>query len=183
SCASGSALLPVMFAYDGSVWMFAWTPLRTALTYLTYPNVRFSGNGIDVLDVKGAAWPKLPDEPEALGEIFSESHPGPHRYFQETWTRKGDEYVMADRNELSSPYDSLVRFVYSVGIGDDPGASKWLTDPALLTTAKMLGLLQNPLGQHWFADDFTSRDLHQIHIKNGPDWRGAEPPQPVVVTF
>ena len=111
SCGSGSALLPVMFAFDGSTWKFAWQPLRTELTDLTYADVQFSGNGIDVLDVKGAAWPRLSDEPEELGKIFSESHPGPHRHFDETWTRKDDEYVMADRSELPSPYDALVHFM------------------------------------------------------------------------
>lgn len=181
-CGSGPEQLPVLLALDGAAWRVVWTPVGTQMMDLSDATSQFSGNDLEEIEVQGAAWPRLPDEPDVLGKIFSESHPGPHRYFQQTWTLKRDAYVMADENELPSEYATLVHFMFALASNDDPGATKWLADPKLLSQAKALGLVQQPPGQEWMADDYTSAAAHQIHILSGPHWKSG-PPQPVVITF
>jgi hypothetical protein len=115
---------------------------------LAHTQAQFVGEGIDNIKVTGSSW-NLRDPQR---EIFHESNPGPHRYFDETWTLTGDEYVLAEKHVRPSAYNTLVEFVYRLSTGNEPGAATLVTDETLEETAKRLGLVQNPLGQEWLTN-------------------------------
>lgn len=178
SCGSGPGTVPMLFALDGDTWRLAWDPRGTVLASLSDPRSDFANaSGIDGIHVQGALWNPATDP---AGKIFQEAHAGPHRVADQTWSRDGRRYVLAESRILPSAYNTLVNFVYRRSTGDDTGAAELLADTSLLATAKQLGLFQQPLGQQWMTDG--GQGCCTIRILSGPQWKTG-PPQPVVVTF
>jgi hypothetical protein len=180
SCGSGPGTVPMLFALNGDTWHLAWDPRGTELETLTDPRADFADtSGIEHIHVRGAMWCSA----DPAGKIFAESHPGPHRYADETWTRDGERYVLSASRIEPSAYNTLLNFVDRLSTGDDAAAQKFLADVTLLETAKRLGLVQQPLGQQWVTNlDPTTECCGPIHILSGPEWKNG-PPQPIVVTF
>jgi len=180
TCGSGPRMYPLLVALKGDAWQLAWDPRGSELTTLSDSRTDFvDASGIDHVHVRGALWGSA----DPAGTIFAESHPGPHRYVDQTWTRDGQRYVLSASQVEPSAYNTLVNFVYRLSIGDEAGAAKPLADPSLIDAAKRLGLIQQPLGRRWTINpDPDAWVRGPIHILSGPEWNGG-PPQPVVVTF
>ncbi len=95
--------------------------------------------GTEHLHVRGELWWVAGDP---AGQIFYESHPGPHRVEDQTWTRTGDRYVLSSSSVEPSAYNTLVSFIYRLSTGDDGWAAQLMADTSLLDAAKRLGLAQ-----------------------------------------
>ena len=152
SCGSGPFTAPLLFRLAGDRWELAWDPRGTQITQLSDAYSRFV-TGEDEIDVSGALWMGLAG---SVGPaIFSESHPGPHRYEDQTWVRKGDGYVFLDSRIEPSAYETLYNFIFAISRGEETAAAnKFVTDPALVDRAIGLGLKQQPLGQGWMLTTF-----------------------------
>ena len=145
SCGSAPQASFLLLALDGDSWRILWDAQDSQIAELAHTEVKFLGERIESIAVRGSSW-HLQDPQR---RIFLEANPGPHRYFDETWTLKGDEYVLAEKRVQPSVYNTLVEFIYRLSAGDETGAASLLTDPTLLEKAKTLGLVQKPLGQEW----------------------------------
>jgi hypothetical protein len=145
NCGSAPHASFLLLTLDGDSWRILWDAQDSQMAELAHTKVQFVGEGIDSIAVRGSSW-HLRDPQRG---IFHESNAGPHRYFNETWILKGEEYVLAEKRVQPSVYNTLVEFIYRLSTGDETGAATLLTDPTLLEKAKTLGLVQNPLGQEW----------------------------------
>jgi hypothetical protein len=173
NCGSAPGASFLLLAFDENSWRVLWDAQDTEIADLAHTQVRFLGEGIGNIVVMGDSL-HLPD---TKSRIFHESNVGPHRHFQQTWTLEGDEYVLRDRQVEPSAYNTLVEFIYCLSTGDESSAEALLADPALLDTAKALGLVQNPLGQEWLTDlERNTECCGPIRILEGL-------PQRVVVSF
>jgi len=173
NCGSAPHASFLLLALDGNSWRILWDAQDSEIADLAHTEVQFLGQGIESIEVRGSSW-HLRD-PER--SIFHESNPGPHRYFNETWTLEGDRYALRDKRVQPSIYNTLVEFIYRLSTGDETGAATLLADPTLLVMAKRLGLVQDPVGQEWLIDlDRHTDCCGPIHIREGP-------PQEVVVSF
>lgn len=184
-CGSGHWRAPLLFVLESRAWRLAWNPHDSEIFALTDTDAHFEGDGIDAITLNGWAW-GVPDDPRA--RIFSESHPGPHRVVEETWTRQVEGYVLASQHVLPSAYNTLVNFVYALSAGDDAAARARLADSVLLAAAKDLGLVQDPVGQRWQTNlDQTTVCCGPIHITSAANSTFSEkkagPPGNVVITF
>ncbi|HEY7801132.1 MAG TPA: hypothetical protein VIE40_00530, partial [Dehalococcoidia bacterium] len=190
-CGSGPRVLPVIFALRDDAWSLVWQPWGTfppvapptGMMVLSDTGARFTSSSGDVM-VTGSAWGiDLPGQPTGAGNVFAESHPGPHRYVDQTWRRDGDSYAFISQKVEPSGYNTLVNFITDISTGDDRAAAALTTDPALVATARALGLVQLPLGKQWVtSSDESGQAPAPIHILSGPDWPSG-PPQPTLVTF
>jgi hypothetical protein len=181
SCGSGPTMYPILFALHDRAWQLAWDPRGSELATLSDSRADFAdAAGVERVHIRGELWDVVGDP---AGKICYESHPGPHRFQDQTWTRNGDRYVLSSSSVEPSAYNTLVNFIYRLSTGDDAGAGQLMADPSRLDTAKRLGLPQQPLGQMWTTNlDANTVCCGPIHILSGPLWRGG-PPQAVVVTF
>lgn len=177
SCGSGPSMEVLLFALDGGTWRRAWDPRGSAMTTVTDASAEFAdASGIGRIRVRGALW-------GTPGDIFHESHPGPHRYMDQSWELDGFRYTLTAASIRPSAYNTLVNFAYAISTGNDASATKLLADASLLETAKQLGLIQQPLGKQWLTNlEANTECCGPIHILSGPQWNGG-PPQPVVVSF
>ncbi len=172
-CGSAPGASLALFQLDADGWRVLWDGVGSEMPRLSHRKVEFVGERIDVIHVRGSSW-FYPDERR---DIFHESNPGPHRYFEETWTLQGDGYVLLDHRVQPSAYNTLVEFIYRLSTADESGAVARLTDSALLDKAKELGLVQNPLGQEWLTNLGPETECcGPIHIISGA-------PRQVVVEF
>jgi hypothetical protein len=135
-------------------WVASWDSNRTVIRELSHTKIEFEGPGVDTFHVKGASW-YLKDQ---KARTFVEGNPGPHRWFEQTWVREGDEYRMQSGRVIPSPYNTLVEFVYALSTADDQTATSLVTDMSLLDRARVLGLVQDPPGQRWTAWCGQSRE-------------------------
>jgi hypothetical protein len=135
----------LLLGLDGDSWRIVWDARHSEIAELAHTQVQFVGEGIDNIHVTGTSW--FLHDPQR--NIFLESNPGPHRYFEEAWTLDGDKYVLAEKHVRPSVYNTLVQFVYRLSTGDEAGAATLVADEALVETARSLGLVQDPLGQEW----------------------------------
>jgi len=173
NCGSAPGASFLLLAFDENSWRILWDAQDTEIAGLAHTQVQFIGEGTESILVMGDSW----ELPEPKSRIFHESNPGPHRHFQQTWTLEGDEYVLGDEHVQPSAYNTLVEFIYRLSTGDESSAEALLVDPALLDTAKALGLVQNPLGQGWLTNlDRNTECCGPIHILEGL-------PQRLVVSF
>jgi hypothetical protein len=113
---------------------------RKSKRYSGTPVVSFGGDGIDNLNISGDSW--LRNDP--LAGVFHEANAGPHRLFVETWRRQREADTLASETVTPSPYNTLVNFVYDIGVGDMSAAAALVTDAALVQTAIDLGLAKDP---------------------------------------
>ena len=125
-------------------WVAAWDSNRTAIRELSHTRIEFEGPGVDTIHVRGGSWYMK----DAKARIFPESNAGPHRWFEQTWVREGDEYIMQSGRVIPSPYNTLVEFVYALGTGDDQTAASLVTDVSLLDRARTV-LLDSRLPGPW----------------------------------
>jgi len=150
---------------DDGKWRTVWSSPKTEW-YNSHGRLTFAGHGISEIILEGDSWLCG----DGKDEIFHESNPGPHRYFQSTWARQGDGYVLKENKVIPSAYNTLVEFVYALSTGQDAEAEKWVADKALVEKAKQMELVQNPLGQSWmlaFKDSAAER-LGPLKIESGP---------------
>jgi hypothetical protein len=92
-CGSGPRMQPLLFALEPDGWRLAWDPRGTPLTTLSDSRADFAdASGIATVHVRGAAW----HAPDPQAEIFFESHPGPHRYVDQTWRLSGSAYQLSE---------------------------------------------------------------------------------------
>jgi hypothetical protein len=191
-CGSGPRILPAIFALHNDTWSFVWLPWGTlppagpptGMMVLSDTGTRLTSASGDVV-VTGSAWGNdLPGQPAGAGTVFFEAHPGPHRTVDQTWKRQGDSYVFVSEKVEPSAYNTLLNFVADISAGNERAAAALTTDPALVSTARALGLAQNPIGQQW-GIDFLAPSMECC----GPLTIGGRtaytkgPPQPVKVTF
>ena len=170
NCGSAPHASFLLLALDRDFWRILWDAQNSEIAELAHTEVQFLGEGIDSIAVKGSSW-NLHDPQRG---IFHESNAGPHRYFNETWILKGEEYVLAEKRVQPSVYNTLVEFIYRLSTGDETGAATLLTDPTLLEKAKTLGLVQNPLGQEWSISlDRNAECCGPIRILKGLSQRVA----------
>lgn len=129
-----------------SAWSLVWDSDSDARTALGHRTIRFSGDGLDRLQIDGDSW-RVQDGKN----VFAESNAGPHRYFAQTWVRRGSAYELADSHIQKSPYNTLVEFVYALGNGDVTAALTWVASAELVDRALELGLKDNQAGERWAA--------------------------------
>ena len=115
-------------------------------------------------------------------QIFTEANPGPHRWFEDTWLRKGDVYSLASSRTLPSAYNTLVEFIYNLRHGDDERLLALVTDPALVARARDLRLNQLPNGTLILdldpsleqagplAFDWEGQTVSFSFVQQGEDW-------------
>ncbi len=163
----------ILLSLRNGSWDVLWHARVPEITNLAHTDIDFIAEGVDRLRVIGDSW-MLMEDPKRL--LFHESNPGPHRYFEQTWVRQEDIYVMQSERVIPSAYNTLVEFVYRLSTGDDSGALALLTDASLLDAAKSMGLMQNPVGQEWLTN------LDRDTVCCGPV-RILGPPVPVTVSF
>ena len=125
-------------------WIVAWDSNRADIRELSHTKIEFEGPGVDTIHVRGASWYMK----DAKSQIFHESNAGPHRWFEQTWVRRGNEYVMQSGRVVPSPYNTLVEFVYALGMHDDQTATSRVTDISLLDSARIV-LHDNRLTGPW----------------------------------
>jgi hypothetical protein len=172
-CGSGPQDAFALLALDGDQWALKWDSRDSQMKNLAHTEVQFRGKGIEGLDVRGDSW-QLGD---AKSQVFHESNPGPHRYFEQTWARQGDEFVLVAESVEPSAYNTLVEFVYRLSTGDSEGARQLTADASLVQTARQLGLVQDPPGQQWL----TNLDTETVCC--GPIYILEGPPQETLVSF
>lgn len=131
---------------DG-LWSLLWNSGQDARTRLGHRIIEFTTEGLDSLRITGDSWVRQ----DAEREVFHESNSGPHRYFDQTWTRMGETYDMTNETVLPTSYNTLVGFAYSLSVGDRAGAQRRVIDPALVDVAISYDLQQNPLTERWYG--------------------------------
>ena len=94
----------------------------------------FVGDGINTLAVRNSDF----DLPDAKSRIIRNNHGGLHRWFNETWQRRGDSYVQMEKWVEPSPYNTLVEFLYALRTGGD--ATRWTSSPEVVAEAERLGV-------------------------------------------
>jgi hypothetical protein len=137
----------VLFSLDNETWSAKWTARVPEVIGLAHTHVDFQGKSIDTLRVFGDSWQRG----DTKSDMFFESNPGPHRYFEQMWMRQGYKYVMLAESATPSAYNTLVEFVYALSTDDVATADSLVNDPSLIEVAKGLGLVQDPPGQRWTA--------------------------------
>lgn len=73
-----------------------------------------------------------------LSQLFSQNHGGLHRWFDETWQRQGESYVLVDRQVEASPYNTLVEFFHALKTGGD--TASWVASQQVLDSVQQMGL-------------------------------------------
>lgn len=63
---------------------------------------------------------------------------GLHRWFNETWQRRGGSYVQVEKRVEPSPYNTLVEFLYALRTGAD--AVRRAVSPEVVAEVERLGL-------------------------------------------
>ena len=99
----------------------------------------FVGEGIDTVAVRSSDW-RLDD---AKSRLFSQNHGSLHRWFDETWQRQGDSYVLVDRQVEASPYNTLVEFFHALKTGGD--TASWVASQQVLDSVQQMGLAKTEL--------------------------------------
>lgn len=94
----------------------------------------FVGDGIDALAVRNSDF-ALPD---AKSRLILNNHGGLHRWFHETWQRRGGSYVQVKKWVEPSPYNTLVEFLYALRNGAD--AARWAASSEVVAEAERLGV-------------------------------------------
>jgi hypothetical protein len=144
-CGSGPQDRYILLRLDGDSWQLTWDSGTDQRTLFGHTVIYFGGDGIDTLHIDGDSWSRQ----DEMANVFHESNPGPHRYFQQTWERQSDSYQLASETVTPSPYNTLVNFVYDIGVGDIGAAGPLVTDPTLIQTAIDLGLTKDPAAPQW----------------------------------
>lgn len=136
----GSAQRPVytLWRLEDETWQRIWKPGERWRGM--DGEVSLPGLGLDTVVVTSSSW-QMQDE---RSQIFHESNPGPHRWFEDTWAREGDAYRLAESRTLPSTYNTLVEFVYLLRHNDEAGAGDLVSDPALVTKSRELGFARIP---------------------------------------
>ena len=173
--AGGSAQMQVfrLLRLENGHWRSLWDGLRDSgrLWKASQTAVSFAPD-LGTILVRSSSW----QFDDGKGGFFHESNPGPHRYFLDTWQRRGDRYELTSTRVEPSAYATLVEFVYHLSRGEDAEAAKLVTDPALVAQARTLGLQHKPASAGWLID-LNSPEVEQrgpIKIVEGP---------PVTISF
>lgn len=179
---SGGSAPFVMYSlwrWDEDAWVKIWQPSSLPGEWRAiHGRIDFPGPGLDVLVVTSSSW----GLEEEKSQIFHESNPGPHRWFQDTWVRKGDSYRLAESRTVPSAYNTLVEFIYNLRHGDDERLLALVIDPVLVAKARDLRLNQLPSGTLILdfgpsleqagplAFDWEGQTVSFSFVQQGEDW-------------
>ena len=120
-----------LYRYSPGWWEWvwyddAWNP--------SLAQASFVGDDIDTLAVRNSDF----DLPDAKSRIILNNHGGLHRWFNETWQRHGEGYVLVDRQVETSPYNTLVEFFHALKTGGD--TASWVASQQVLDSVQQMGL-------------------------------------------
>ena len=101
---------------------------------LSLAQASFVGDGIDAVAGRNSDF-ALPD---AKSRLILNNHGGLHRWFHETWQRRGGSYVQVKKWVEPSPYNTLVEFLYALRNGAD--AARWAASSEVVAEAERLGV-------------------------------------------
>lgn len=138
-------------------WDLVWYP-NGAWPY-SHTTVELSGMTLDAFTTHSSSWWRQ----DEYTPLFGESNAGPHRFFRQTWIRRGDTYVPGAEAEIPGPYSALVHFVHDLGQGAPE--SPWALSPEVVTQARNAGLVPER-GQHFQA---RNEDESSFWV-----WRGSD---------
>jgi hypothetical protein len=148
SSAPGMAAVVFHFETMNPQWNMLWTSTNSDIGRLGHSHIEFIGDGIDLLHADGDS-SRLPNE-ESLA-LGPQANAGPHQYFDETWAFHRDEYLLREQHVLASAYNTMVNFMYHLGLGDGL-ADADVANLTLIPQAQGLGLVQDPLHVTWSGD-------------------------------
>lgn len=132
-----------LWRWEAGAWMKIWSPLSAPGEWRgIHGSIAFPGPGLDTMVATSSSW----GGEDEKSQIFHESNPGPHRWFQDTWVREGDSYTLTESTTLPSAYNTLVEFIYGLRHGDEAHLQTLVIDPGLVEQAKGLGLENIPNG-------------------------------------
>lgn len=137
-------------------WSCIWSSPQATCWRNVDGSIEFPEGNLNTILLKGTGYLSQ----YAQDNIFFESHAGPHRVFQNTWVREGDEYVLTKWDEVQvTPYSVLTDFIYAISIDNNELANSVSMRPELLQNARDLGLAQRPLGSQWHLEP-VDRDAY-----------------------
>lgn len=141
---------PVFYLWQlaGDNWRVGWRSDSAPRDWRNSHGIlQFTGPGLAEFTLQGDSWLVG----DGKDEIFHEAN-GPHRQFLDTWQRGADGYRRIKVQTLPSAYNTLVELVYALSTRDEAAARNLVTDPSLAEKARVLGLVQAPLGQGWMLE-------------------------------
>lgn len=156
-CGSGPHQGYVLLSLREGSWTVAWNAKAAFAGLIGQTGVAFSGEGLDTIAVRGTSYGRS----DAKSSILTEHKLAPVRSFDQSWVRQGDAYVLARERIRASGSNTLLEFIYRLGLGDDAGVLALVTDPPLVATARTLGLLRDPedVAWAWYCTDEEGRAL------------------------
>ncbi len=128
-------------------WHIVWESSEAPEWRGSHGSIAFPRGDLNELAVNTDSWPAAGAGDELSG-IFSEANAGPHRRHIDTWVRAGDAYVRRSTETVTSPFATLVEFLYALSTGDEPGARERATDGSVIALARELGM-DDALGKEW----------------------------------
>lgn len=134
---------------EGKDWRVIWSSPDSGVPQDDWQNnhglIKFSGQGISEFTLEGDSL-LYTDGKES---ILSQTKSGSMRYFKETWSRQGDEYIFKKSETIPTAFNTLLEFIYSISKGDEKTALKYVNDKSLINKAKELELVQKSFDGNW----------------------------------
>ncbi len=134
---------------EGKDWRVIWSSPDSGVPQDDWQNnhglIKFSGQGISEFTLEGDSLLYT----DGKENILSQTKSGSMRYFKETWSRQGDEYILKKSETIPTAFNTLLEFIYSISKGDEKTALKYVNDKSLINKAKELELVQKMFDGNW----------------------------------